>query len=146
TGSVTFFEGYRPLATVPLVAGKATYSIDGLRVGLHPFRAVYSGDASSTVSTAYFRVTVARSVTDTTLTAPSTLVVVGEPVTVTAKVTARSAGATPIGVVTFKSGSTVLGTAALNGRGEAKLTVNVPGSDLRVTAEYSGSSICQPSV
>ena len=71
------------------------------------------------------------------LTASSASVIDGSPVTFIAMVTCT--GATPTGMVTFYSGTTVLGTAALDGSGTAKLTVNSLGIGSSVeTVSYAG--------
>ena len=65
--------------------------------------------------------------TQTTLTASPNLSVFGQPVTPTAAVTATAPGAaTPTGSVTFLDGGTVLGTATLDGSGQAALPVIDP--------------------
>jgi hypothetical protein len=51
TGAVTFFDGTTPLATVPLVAGQASYTSSTLARGDHAITAVYGGDASFLAST-----------------------------------------------------------------------------------------------
>ena len=59
--------------------------------------------------------------TTTTLTASATSLTAGQPLTLTATVTAAS-GPPPAGTVTFNSGTTSLGAGTLNGSGVATLT------------------------
>jgi hypothetical protein len=75
--------------------------------------------------------------TATALSADVSPAVVGQTVNLTATVT-RAAGI-PTGTVTFLDGSTVLGTATLDGTGTASLAVTFPtAGDHALTAVYSG--------
>jgi hypothetical protein len=63
----------------------------------------------------------------------------GQTVTVTANVSASGGGATPTGTVTFKDGSTELGSAALDPSGVATLqTSSLPAGSDQLSAEYGG--------
>jgi hypothetical protein len=75
--------------------------------------------------------------TATALTSSSTVSTLGQPVTLTATVTATTG--IPTGVVTFYDGTTILGTATLNGNGVATLTISTltPGAHL-IRALYNG--------
>src|SRR4029077_17880153 len=68
---------------------------------------------------------------------PST---VGQLVTFTVTVTANAPGAgTPTGTVTFKDGTTILGTGTLNASGQATFsTSSLSVASHSITAEYSG--------
>ena len=94
----------------------------------------------------------ASTTTTTTTTLPGTTTgltssvhpwsVFGQPVTFTATVTANSPGAgTPTGTVTFKDGSSTLGTGTLNGSGQATFTTSTlaVGSH-SITASYGGDA------
>jgi hypothetical protein len=79
--------------------------------------------------------------TTTTLTATPTSATVGTAVSLTATVTPASGTGVPTGTVTFQNGSTVLGTATLNGTGQA--TYSAPSlavGTYSVTAVYGGDS------
>jgi hypothetical protein len=67
---------------------------------------------------------------------------VGQPVTLTATVTASVAGAaTPTGTVTFRDGATVLGTAALDPSGRAAFTTaGLAAGTHSLTAAYGGDA------
>jgi hypothetical protein len=71
------------------------------------------------------------------------------PVTLTATVTPITSSATPTGSVTFKNGSTVLGTVALvkstSGDKAAFTTSKLPVGSLSITADYSGDDHFLPS-
>ena len=82
--------------------------------------------------------------TTTTLNAAPNPSVPGQVVTCTATVT--SASGTPTGTVTFRDGTTILGTGTLNGAGQASFTTG--GLSLgthAMTAEYGGSANFAPS-
>lgn len=80
-------------------------------------------------------------VTSTTLTASPTSTTTGLPVTFTATVTQDPGSAVPTGSVTFREGSTVLGTAALDSAGTATLTTStLPAGSDSITASYGGDS------
>lgn len=51
TGSVTFSDGTKPLATIPLTGGRASFTTSGLRPGPHALIASYGGDAADAAST-----------------------------------------------------------------------------------------------
>jgi len=79
--------------------------------------------------------------TATTLSSSANPSVYGDAVTLTATVT--GSGGTPSGLVTFKDGATVLGTAILNGSGQAvwtTTTLSASGSPHSLAAVYSGDS------
>lgn len=79
-----------------------------------------------------------------TMTASPTATTYGEPVTLTADVTGGEV--TPTGEVTFRDGSTVLGTTTLGPDGKATLTTSTLDSGTHtLTATYSGDSRYQES-
>lgn len=82
--------------------------------------------------------------TNTTLTAVSTTLTVGQTLTLTATVT-QASGGTPAGTVTFNNGTVSLGSATLNGSGVATLTFTPAVGNYSVTASYGGSSTDSPS-
>ncbi len=82
--------------------------------------------------------------TATTLSVSAGSVALGQAVTLTARVAPASAGPNnaPTGTVTFFSGGTALGSAALDATGTATLTIsNEPGGQLSLTAVYSGDTL-----
>jgi YVTN family beta-propeller protein len=83
--------------------------------------------------------------TMTTLSSSTSSPSYGQPVTFTATVAPTSPGSgTPTGTVTFRDGSTVLGTGTLHagsGGDQASLTTTaLPGGSYTITASYSGDS------
>jgi sugar lactone lactonase YvrE len=82
--------------------------------------------------------------TTTTLTAVPTTLVYGQTLTLTATVTPASGGP-PTGTVTFYNGSVSLGSAALDSRGVATLTLTPAVGAYSITASYGGSTTDAPS-
>jgi hypothetical protein len=123
----------------PLNAGVASLTTTVLSVGTHSLVAIYSGDAFSQKSKSPVLHQVVNKVATTTVVTsslnPSTY---GQPVTLTATVSA--AGPAPTDTVTFKNGSTSLGTGTLVG-GVAKITKStLPSGTLPITASYNGNT------
>jgi len=83
--------------------------------------------------------TVTKANTSTMLASSQDPSVAGQPVTLTANVTANAPGAgTPTGTVTFKDGATTIGAAQLND-GEATLTTStLAAGNHQITASYAG--------
>jgi Bacterial Ig-like domain (group 3)/FG-GAP-like repeat len=135
-----------PSASVftPQTSSSATFSASALSVGAHAITARYSGDATYSADTsAAVAVTVNQAASATAITSSANPGFAGQSLTLTASVT--SAGPTPTGNVTFTSGSTTLGTVALNG-GSANFTTafNTAGTQA-ITVSYSGDTNTQAS-
>jgi hypothetical protein len=89
---------------------------------------------------------VVRAATTTSLTASAPLVRTGRPVTLRAVVTPVAPGAgTPAGLVAFRDGSLVLGTAALKNRVATLTVANLPVGTRRISAHYRQSQTFQAS-
>nr|WP_246415959.1 Ig-like domain repeat protein [Nocardioides luti] len=132
TGSVELREGDTVLDTAPLDGSTASFTLSGVVPGEHTYTAVLvpTGTTYDGSSSAPRTVTVERVATTTTLLAAAD----GRTVTLTA--TPTSASGTPTGPVTFREGSTVLGTvAATGGTAVLVLTGVVPG-DHAYTATF----------
>jgi large repetitive protein len=82
--------------------------------------------------------------TSTSLKASPTTLLAGQPLTLTATVTA-SACTTPGGTVSFLNGSAPLGIASLDGTGVATLDLTPALGDYSITASYAGASSDAPS-
>lgn len=131
-------------AVVPLTDGAATSpNLSTLGLGYHDVTAVYTGTGDHTASTSApytFRVRQPLLPTTTVSTVDPTSAVAGQPVTLSAKVTAGSG--TPTGEVVFTSGSTELGTAVVDGSGDASVTLaDLPVGTLQVVATYEGDDV-----
>jgi hypothetical protein len=126
--------------------GKASASVTlppGTAIGPYTIHAVYSdtGNFSGSNNNSTLRVT--SSATTTTVTSAANPSVFGQTVIFTAVVTPVSPGAgTPTGTVTFKDGTTVLGSAVTLVGGAATLATSglALGSNNSITAVYSGDS------
>src|SRR5262249_41389306 len=112
-------------------------------VGVHPVTAVYSGDANFSGSTSSaVTQTVNKALTSTTLVSSLNPSINGQSVTFTATVSVTLPGHGPAnGTITFRDGSSTLGTATLNGSGQATFTTSTLALGLHfISAVYSGSS------
>jgi len=143
-GSDTVSGANNTVHTVPL-----TLSTTGVSAGSYSFTVtdnasgngnLCNGTKSLTSSAATLVVTVVA--TTTTVSSSSNPSDSGTPVMFTATVTANAGGQTPTGSVTFKDGSTALGSAVtLNGSGVATLTTStLAAGSHSITAVYSGAS------
>lgn len=142
TGSVTFKEGASTLATVPLDgSGQAALITSTLTVGTHTITAEFVGTGGyldSQGTSANHDVTAATSTSVSSSPNPSEP---GQQVTFTATVNSTTPGAgTPTGTVTFKEGTTVLASVAVNGSGQASFNISSLslGDDV-ITAEFVGT-------
>jgi len=147
TGTITFKVGSTSLGTATISSGTATLPTtasvaNGFSAGTDTITATYGGDdttyASSSGTTT---LTVAGITTSTSVSASTTTLTIGGSETLTATVTP----ATATGTVTFKVGSTSLGSAAVSS-GTATLSVIAStangfsaGTDT-ITATYGGST------
>jgi sugar lactone lactonase YvrE len=139
TGSVSFTLDGAPMGTAPLSAsGVAQLTTSTLSAGTHTIVASYAGDTRTSATTSgplVVHVAAATAVAlSSSLNPGQTLV----PIVLTAVVSNGDAGL-PTGTVTFADGSTQLGSATLDTRGVASLTLKSMASGSHViTASYSG--------
>jgi uncharacterized protein (TIGR03437 family) len=154
-GSVLFKDGAATLGAAILNSnGQATLTVATLTLGDHLVTASYGGSSNFAVSTSSTLTHTVRSgLTATTLSSLSKTSVFGQPVTLTAMVATVIPGTgIPTGVVTFKDGNTLVGTAVLNGAGVATFTASslnignhtltaAYGSDGRYSASASAALI-----
>jgi sugar lactone lactonase YvrE len=148
TGKVTFFDNGNPLGAPATVSGnQATLTISTLSVGPHPITASYNGDSNvsgsgtpqalvQTVSNNNAN----KASTTTALTSSPPSAFVGQIVTYTATVSTLYPGGVT-GSVSFKSGAVSLGSALVDGSGQAAITTfyTAPGS-YSITAKYAGDT------
>ncbi len=143
TGTVTFMDGATPLGTGSLSGGLATLTTASMPAGVDSITAVYGGDANFAASTSSaVKQTVQQSGTTAKLTKNTTTSIrFGQRVTFTATLAAVAPGAgTPSGTVTFKDGSTTLGTAMLSGGVATFATSSLPVASNSITAIYGGDT------
>lgn len=145
TGTVTFKDGTTTIGTATLsgtgTTATATLNTTFSTAASHSITAVYAGDANDATSTATAKtVTVTKAVTTTTLTNSVSTAAAGQSVTLTA----TSTGFNPTGTVTFKDGTTTLGTGTLSGTGNSRTaTFNAIFSTVAshsITAVYAGDT------
>jgi hypothetical protein len=140
TGSVTFTSNSQTLGTASLSGNTASLTTSFSSSGTYIITAKYSGDSNNIASTsANLSQTIIASTT-TTLTSSLNPSTVGQAVTFKATVSSSS-GTPPNGeIVTFKNGSAVLGTGAINA-GVAMLTISsLTAGSHSITANYPGDS------
>ena len=141
TGAVEFFDGPTSLGTATLGAGgQASIVTSALSAGSHTITAAYLGSAAFAGSASPGHThTVGQIATTTTLGASPNPSDYGQPVTLTATVTASTG--TPTGTVEFFDGVASLGTATLGAGGQAVLvTSTLPVGTRSLTAEYAGDA------
>ena len=143
TGTVILTDGSTAVGTASLNgAGIATFQLTAPALGQHVLTAIYSGDNGNLAATSpTFTQVVTLWPSTNTFTASSTALSAGQTVTFVSIVQGTAPRA-PTGSVTFVSGSTVLGTAALNATGVATLTIHpTDPANLNVVSEYPGDSL-----
>jgi hypothetical protein len=142
TGTVDFFNGGTHLGSAPLGSGGVAMLPNiTLPAGTNPITATYQGDGNFMGVTSPAVNAVVNQATTTTLTGPTSPVLVGQTFTLTATVTPSTGTGTPTGNVQFFNGSTSLGNATLTS-GVATLP-NVSFAAVNtysVTATYSGDT------
>jgi uncharacterized repeat protein (TIGR03803 family) len=139
TGTVTFKSGTTSLGSASLSAGVAKITTSKLPAGTLTITASYNGDAAFEKSTSRAVNQVVNQATSTTVIMSSVNPShVGQTVTFTATVTSPST--TPTGTVTFKDGSTELGTGTL-AKGKASYrTSTLSAASHNITAVYAGTA------
>ncbi|HEY3837248.1 MAG TPA: Ig-like domain-containing protein [Bryobacteraceae bacterium] len=142
TGTVTFSYGSTNLGSSAVDgAGHATLTTSALPLGSDSITASYGGDSNFNASTSAILTQIVNgSGTTTTVTSSSNPSVFSQPVTFGATVAPTSGTGTPTGTVTFKSGSTTLGSSSLVS-GHATLPYSgLAVGTASITAIYSGDS------
>jgi hypothetical protein len=142
TGTVVFREGNTILGTGSVdTKGTATCTTTALTVGKHTITAEYSGDLNFQLSSSTgITQTVQQAATTTVVTTSANPSGYGRTVTFTVTVLARAPGSgTPTGTVTFKDGTTILGTGTLNASGKVSFTTSALKLGVHtLTASYGG--------
>jgi hypothetical protein len=144
TGTVVFMWKY---FTTTYTIGSATLNSSGvatltksnLNANAFPMIAVYRGDTNNLSSTsAVLNQTVQQTTSAAALTSSVNPSTVGQAITFTAKITSPTV--TPSGPVTFKAGTTVLGTAQLSSGKATFTTSTMPAGSTVVKVIYNGNS------
>ncbi|MGW9170211.1 Ig-like domain repeat protein, partial [Streptomyces decoyicus] len=152
SGTVTFdFGDNTPRVTLPVSGGAATvtHAYANAAESPYPVTATYNGDDNFTHSTGTDTQSVQQAGTTTAVDLAPGPSVAGQPVTVTATVTAVPPGAgTPTGTVTFDfgDGTPPVTTPLTNGTTDTTHTyTDTSGSPHSVTATYNGDGNLTPS-
>ena len=140
TGTITFKDGTATLGTVSLASNTASFTTATLSAQSHSITAVYSGDANFGASTSpILTQSIAKAATSIVLTASPSASRFGQPVAFYAAVKSATSG-TPTGTVTFKDGTTIIGTGTLS-FGHAKIsTLKLTVGTHPLTAVYNGGA------
>ncbi|HLJ96699.1 MAG TPA: peptidylprolyl isomerase [Gemmataceae bacterium] len=129
------------------VTGSHTYSTQGnftLTTTVNDVNT--AGDVPGNVTSATTMATVQQAIATTTAltVSPSSTTIFGQPVVLTATVSAVTTGSgTPSGTVTFNDGSTILGTAPVDASGTATFTASAlaAGTTHSLTAVFNGAGL-----
>lgn len=147
SGTVAILDGSRVITRLTIEAdGTAVGTLPAQPAGTYALQAQFDGaiglDPSTSTAVAH---EIQKASTSTSLAASTPTSVSGELVTLTAMVTSTNSILRPVGTVTFRDGTTVLGTVALDGSGTARLdtrAISVGSRDL--TATFDGSNDFAP--
>jgi hypothetical protein len=143
TGTVTFKNGSTTLGTGTLNgSGVATLSTSTLTVAAHSITAVYGGSTNFKTSTSpILTQTVNKDSTTSSVTSSRNPSTHNRSVTFTATVVASAPGtAKPTGTVTFKDGSTTLGSSSLSSGKATYATSRLSTGTHQITVVYGGST------
>ncbi len=145
SGSVVFRDSGVVLGTGTLIGNSATFTTSTLGVGGHNVTATYTGvtDYGGSVSTPYTQ-QIVLATTSATLTAAPLPAVAGKNVMLTGTLT--STGVLPTGQVTFKDGTTYIGTGTLDASGVATLSLNTLGAGPHLLSVIYGGDAHNSSV
>jgi hypothetical protein len=142
-GSVRFLDGTRIIGSAALTSGVASFTTSTLAAGVsHSITASYLGGTpfvASVSGASALTISKARTSTALTVSQPGPIIY-GQTVTLTVTVSNTDSSVVPTGVVTFLSGTTVLGRVALSGGVASLTTTKIPGGTDTLTASYGGTA------
>ncbi len=140
-GTVTFTDGGVSIGSAVLNgSGVATLATSTLSPGEHTFIANYAGDGTAGASVSTPLVVTVKQLTSTAVVTSSNPSTTLSAITFTATVTNSGVGA-PTGAVTFTDAGNDIGTATLNGSGQASLTVpSLSAGNHSIAASYGGDA------
>ncbi len=137
SGTVSFKDGLAGIGSAMLVDGQAAIVVSSLAVGSHKLSAGYGGDTNHTASTGGIAgFSVGKVASSTALVATPAAPTYGAKLVFIATVSGKS----PTGKVSFKDGTTTLGTANVNGGQAAFSTSSLAVGNHAIAAIYSGDS------
>jgi len=137
TGTVVFSEGSTQLGTGVLNSSYYASTITSFATaGTHTVTATYAGDPNNVGSSGTGSITVTQAQSQTALAVTPTPTIVGRTVNLVATVT----GVNPSGTVSFRDGSTVIGTAPITA-GQATFSTSYQSTGVHsLLAVYSGDA------
>ena len=142
TGTVQFMDGSTSLGSGTIGSGgTSVLSIASLSPGAHNIVAIYNGDTDdSTSSSSALTETIQQILTATVLTASLNPISAGATLNLSASVAATGGGILS-GVVTFSEGSKTYGSVAVNGSGDATISLStLSAGSHTILASYGGST------
>jgi hypothetical protein len=138
--AIPFYDGNTQIGLGITAAGVATFTTSSLTGKTHTIKATYAGDSEFKTSSGTVTQIIELAPTTTSLSSSANPSSFGQSVTLTATV-ATSGGFTPTGTVTFKNGTTTLGTGKLDSTATATLTTTtLPLGSASLTASYGGDT------
>jgi hypothetical protein len=141
--NVSINNGTPVAATIqPNGSFNITLPTSTLAIGSYPLAYSFAGVTNFNTASGNGTLVVTAVPTSTMLSSTLDPSLYGQPVTFTATVTGTATGHTPSGTVTFRDGSTSLGTGTLNGSAVATFTTSTLGvASHSITASYGGDAI-----
>ncbi|MFY9559088.1 MAG: FG-GAP-like repeat-containing protein [Terriglobales bacterium] len=145
TGTVSFKDGDKTIATVNVTANQAAFSTFYKTIGTHAITAVYSGDIHNSVSASSVLTEYVQGATKTVVTTSGSPSHAGQPVTFTATVTSKF-GPIPDGeLVKFFDSTKLLGSVHLSGGMAAFTTSSLSVGTHTIKATYVGDLLLKKS-
>jgi hypothetical protein len=145
TGTVSFKDGDKIIATVNVTANQAAFSTFYKTIGTHAITAVYSGDIHNSVSASSVLTEYVQGATKTVVTTSGSPSHAGQPVTFTATVTSKF-GPIPDGeLVKFFDSTKLLGSVHLSGGMAAFTTSSLSVGIHTIKATYVGDLLLKKS-
>jgi len=145
TGTVSFTSDGADIGSGTLdKTGTATLAISTLAIGQHTIVATYQGDADNSTSVSASLIETVQAIPTATVLVPTTTNSTPSQTILVATVVSTS-GSIPTGNVDFVSGTTTLGSVALDATGAAQLPLSLAAGTYSVIAKYGGDATHSPS-
>jgi hypothetical protein len=148
TGTVTFIQGTKSVATAALVNGQAKYSVTYSTVGVRSITVVYSGDGNDLASTSAVLKQIVNSLpaaTKTSITTSGSPSLINQPVTFTATINSTYGPILDGETITFFDGTSAIGTTTLTSGVATFNTALLTAKAHTIKASYPGDVTFKPS-